>query len=266
MNDRPRIFHITDTALLRRSEAPGGDGFLRPESLETEGFIHCSFRDQVGRTLERYFVDPSGDLPAGLVVAEIDPFLTEAVIRAEPGTGGETDDTGTPILFPHLFGPLPVAAISAVHDAARFLRYHWRFGGYEITDDPSAVSVDVATAFLADESYWAQGRSRETVVRSLEHAWVLSAVAPDGTMAGMARVITDWATMYYLSDLFVLQAHRGKGVGKELVRGIVEYPPLRGLKGILRTADAFSLYERFGFERDGTDSRCMRRPGAESRN
>jgi len=261
MTDRPRIFHITDEVPLRRTDSPGGDRFLRPESLETEGFIHCSYRDQVGGTLRRFFLDPSGSVPSGLVVAEIDPFLSGAVIKAQPGTGGEVDASGNPILFPHLFGPLPLAAITAIHDAARFLPYRWRLGGYVFTDEPEAVSVDTVTAFLANESYWAQGRSREVVARSLEHAWVLTTAAPDGTMAGMGRVITDWATMYYLSDLFVLPEHRGRGLGKELVRGIVEYPPLRELKGILRTADAHSLYERFGFERDGADSRCMRRPG-----
>ncbi|MFW6228658.1 MAG: DUF952 domain-containing protein, partial [Alkalispirochaeta sp.] len=82
MNDRPRIYHISDETSLRGADTPDGDRFYRPESLETEGFIHCSYRGQVGSTLHRYFLDEAGSLPEGLIVAEIDPFLTDAVIRA----------------------------------------------------------------------------------------------------------------------------------------------------------------------------------------
>lgn len=232
-----------------------------------EGFVHCSYRHQVGPTLRRFFSMPDGALIGDLVVLEIDPFLTGAVIRAEAGTGVETLPSGEPELFPHLYGKLPRGAVVNAVDADTFLPSAVAIDGYTITDDRSALSVDIATSFLAEESYWARGRSRETVAVSLENSWVFTVVAPDGSMAGMARVISDWATMYYLSDLFILPEHRGRGIGSAVIATIVEHPRLKGLKGLLRTVDAHELYERFGFERDGPDARGMRRPadGAEPR-
>jgi uncharacterized protein (DUF952 family)/predicted N-acetyltransferase YhbS len=263
------IYHIVDAGLWESGEDP-----WVPSSFEVDGFIHCSYHRQVGPTLRRFFsLEPAGaeaeagTVRPGLAVLEIDPFRTDAVIRAEAGTGGEVDPDGKPELFPHLYGPLPRRAVTAVRETRDFLSHPSgttytvaTAGGYTITEERRALSVDIAATFLAEESYWARGRSRKTVALSIENAWVLTLVAPDGTMAGMTRVITDWATMYYLSDLFVLPGHRGRGLGKALVRAVVGHPRLCRLKGVLRTADAHGLYEQFGFERDGPDSRGMRRP------
>lgn len=249
-----RIYHI----VTRRDWAAGSDPWA-PAGLATEGFVHCSYRHQVGPTLRRFFAAEDCTLPEGLSVLEIDPFLTGAVVRAEAGTGGETTPDGRPELFPHLFGPIPRAAVTAVLAVTEFLPYTLRVGGYTITDEQTALSLDRVANWLAEESYWAQGRSRETVAVSVENSWVLTVVAPDGTMAGMGRAVTDWATMYYLADLFILPEHRGRGLGKALVRAFVEHPRLVSLKGLLRTKDAHSLYEQFGFVRDGADSNGMRR-------
>jgi uncharacterized protein (DUF952 family)/GNAT superfamily N-acetyltransferase len=254
----PCIYHI----VARRDWETGPDPWA-PPGLATEGFIHCSYHHQVGPTLHRFFAGPDGTLPEGLSVLEIDPFLTGAVVRAEAGTGGEMTAEGRPELFPHLYGELPRAAVTAVRPVTEFVSYVIEVGEYTITDDRGALSLDRAASWLAGESYWAQGRSRKTVAASLENSWVLTVVAPDGSMAGMGRAVTDWATMYYLADLFILPEHRGRGLGKALVRAFVEYPRLVGLKGLLRTKDAHGLYEQFGFERDGEDSNGMRRaPGS----
>lgn len=254
-----RIYHIVETGQWSGGAENRAPDPWEPVSLRDDGFIHCSFHQQVAGTLRTFFTDQTGNLVEGLSVLEIDPFLTDAVIRAEPGTDGETDLTGAPELFPHLYGPLPRRAVTAVCTAEEFLPFEVRIGDYLITDDPRALSVDVATEYLSEQSYWAEGRSRETVAVSVRNAWVLTLVAPDGAMAGMARVITDWATMYYVSDLFVLPPHRGRGLGRAIVRAIVERPDLQPLKGILRTKDAHSLYAEFGFERDGPESSGMRR-------
>ncbi|MDA3947656.1 MAG: DUF952 domain-containing protein, partial [Spirochaeta sp.] len=195
-----QIYHIVNTLEWFGAAGNGAPDLWAPASLPKDGFIHCSYHHQVAVTLRRFFTDISGNLADGLSVLEIDPFRTDAVIRAEAGTGGETDPSGELELFPHLYGPLPRAAVTAVLNVAAFLPYEVRIGDYLITEDRSALSVEVATGYLSGHSYWAAGRSFETVAASVENAWVLTLVAPDGTMAGMARVITDWATMYYLSD------------------------------------------------------------------
>jgi uncharacterized protein (DUF952 family)/GNAT superfamily N-acetyltransferase len=253
----PRIYHIVP----HRDWAAGTDPWA-PGGFASDGFVHCSYSHQVGPTLRRFFAAEDGTLPEGLSVLEIDPFLTGAIIRAEAGTGGEVTPDGRPELFPHLYGPIPRGAVTAVRSVTEFLPYVVTVGGYTITNERSALSLDCAASWLSGESYWARGRSRETVAASLENSWVLTVVAPDGSMAGMGRAVTDWATMYYLADLFILPEHRGRGLGKALVRAFVEYPRLVGLKGLLRTKDAHGLYTRFGFERDGADSNGMRRAPA----
>jgi GNAT superfamily N-acetyltransferase len=65
---------------------------------------------------------------------------------------------------------------------------------------------------------------------------------------GFARVISDFATIAFLNDVFVLPEHRGVGLGKWLVECVMSHPELQGLRRwILATRDAHSLYSRFGF-------------------
>lgn len=95
--------------------------------------------------------------------------------------------------------------------------------------------------------------------RSIEGSYCLACYAEDGSLAGFSRVVTDWATMYYDCDLFVLPQHRGRGLGKELVRRM--HPQLRSLSGMLLTADAHGLYAQFGFEQNkASANRFMRKP------
>ena len=133
--------------------------------------------------------------------------------------------------------------------------------GYELSDDPTRIDIGVVHRYLSEDSYWAGGRSIEVVRRSVEHSWCLGAYDRTGAMVAFARVVTDWATMYYLCDVFVLPDHRGHGLGKVLVKRIVDDPRLAGLAGLLGTADAHGLYEQFGFlQDDEMRRRFMRRP------
>jgi GNAT superfamily N-acetyltransferase len=121
-------------------------------------------------------------------------------------------------------------------------------GGYELDDDPARVDVDAVHAYIGGESYWAKGRSREKMDAAMAgSARVIGLYAPDGSQAGFARVISDSATYAYLADVFVLEQHRGHGLGVELVREAVEAEPWKQMSWHLRTRDAHELYERFGF-------------------
>jgi GNAT superfamily N-acetyltransferase len=73
-------------------------------------------------------------------------------------------------------------------------------------------------------------------------------------MIGFARVITDYAVLYYLCDVFVLENHRGKGLGKWLIETVINSPYLKNLKGFLNTKDAHSLYNKFGFKDAGNSA------------
>lgn len=121
--------------------------------------------------------------------------------------------------------------------------------GYELDDDPARVDVNVVHRFLAEEAYWVRGRSRETI-QGLVHGStrVLGAYASDGALVGFARVISDGSNVAWLGDVFVLEEHRGRGLGTELVREAVDDPRHRDCLWYLNTRDAHGLYERFGFQ------------------
>lgn len=116
----------------------------------------------------------------------------------------------------------------------------------EITTDRTRINVDLVHGFLSS-SYWAQGRSRHVVERSLENSLCFSAFQR-GEQVGFGRVITDRAVFAYIADVFVVPEFRGTGIGKALVQAMLEHPELKGLQVmLLRTRDAHALYAKFGF-------------------
>ncbi len=101
-------------------------------------------------------------------------------------------------------------------------------------------------AFLT-HSYWAEGVSRETLERSIEHS-IPFGVFCDGEQAGFARVISDRASYAYLADVYIEESFRGRGLSKLLMRAVMAHPELQGLRRwILGTRDAHGLYRQFGF-------------------
>lgn len=120
--------------------------------------------------------------------------------------------------------------------------------GYRISDDPASFDLSRGHGWISRQSYWAQGIPVETFRRSIENSLTWAAYAPDGTMAAMARAITDRATFAWLCDVFVDEAHRGRGLGKGLVEYFLAHPDLQGLRRRhLATADAHDLYRQYGF-------------------
>ena len=132
--------------------------------------------------------------------------------------------------------------------------------GYEISSDPSRLDIDVIWGFLRT-AYWSPGVERDVVERSIEGSTVFGLYTPDGAQAGFARLVTDGATFAWLGDLFVLEEHRGKGLGVRLAEAAVAEADRLGLRSlILATKDAHTMYERFGFA-PLPPGRYMRRPG-----
>ena len=124
----------------------------------------------------------------------------------------------------------------------------WRRGEYTISDERARLDVDVVHGFLSRESYWARGRSRERVERSIEHSLAFGVYRGDGRQVGFARVVTDRATFAWLADVFVVPDERGRGLSKWLVECVLAHPELQNLRRwILATRDAQELYRRYGF-------------------
>jgi GNAT superfamily N-acetyltransferase len=119
--------------------------------------------------------------------------------------------------------------------------------GIELDDDPTRIDVDAVHDFLANHAYWAEGRTRETVERTVREASRVVGLYADGRQIGFARAFTDGVAAVYLADVYVVPAHRGRGLGAELVREMVEGSPWADRKWLLHTRDAHELYRRFGF-------------------
>ncbi len=120
-------------------------------------------------------------------------------------------------------------------------------GGIELDDDPARVDVDAVHRFLSEESYWARGRPRETVERLVREASRVVGLYAGERQVGFARAFTDGVSIAYLADVYVVSDFRGRGLGVELVREIVDGSPFSDRKWLLHTADAHDLYARFGF-------------------
>lgn len=118
---------------------------------------------------------------------------------------------------------------------------------YTISTDKTKLNLAVIHQFLSQEAYWCLNIPIDIVQRSIENALCFGVYYGD-EQVGFARVVTDQATFGYLADVFILPAHRGKGLSKQLVAYIMAYPSLQGLRRLmLVTRDAHGLYKQFGF-------------------
>lgn len=123
----------------------------------------------------------------------------------------------------------------------------WSREEYVVSTDRARINFDVVHEYLS-RSYWAAGMPRDLLERAIENSLTFG-LYRDTSQAGFARVITDCATYAYLSDVFILEQHRGRGLSKWLMECILAHPDLQGLRRFaLFTRDASGLYQRYGFE------------------
>ena len=123
---------------------------------------------------------------------------------------------------------------------------------YEVKTGLEAMDLEKIIPWLQG-TYWACKRSAETIRKSLEHSVCFGVFEKDtGAQVAFARVITDYATAYYLCDVVVEEGCRGQGVGSILIRSIREDELLKPMRGILATRDAQDFYRHFGYV-DGGD-------------
>ncbi|HQF29161.1 MAG TPA: GNAT family N-acetyltransferase [Bacteroidia bacterium] len=119
---------------------------------------------------------------------------------------------------------------------------------YTITSDPDKFDYDAIFNFLSVQSHWSKGISMDLIKKSIANSTTF-AVFHHQRQVGMARIITDYATIVYLGDVFIDPEYRGKGLSKWLMEVITSIPELQGMRRwFLTTKDAHSLYEKTGFK------------------
>lgn len=116
-----------------------------------------------------------------------------------------------------------------------------------ISDDKSALDIEMVYTFLSQQTAWAKGMPRDTFERAVAGSLCFGGYL-DGTQIAFARVITDSATFAYLCDVFVLPEYRGQGHASALLKHVFASPMLKGLRRIvLVTSDAHHVYAPHGF-------------------
>ncbi len=135
---------------------------------------------------------------------------------------------------------------------------------YSITTEKSKINIALVHRYLSAESYWSKNIPLNTVTTSIENS-VCFSMFYEEEQVGFARVITDKATFGYIADVFITEAHRGKGLSKWLMQTILGHEELQGFRGwMLATKDAHGLYEKFGFKLTNDTTRIMRKQGVEN--
>ena len=123
------------------------------------------------------------------------------------------------------------------------------FGEYKFSDNKSLISIDKVCELLG-KSYWANNRKRETTVKAIENSICIGIYLKE-EMIGFARIVTDYATIYWLCDVIIDTQYRKNGLGTKLIEIITKMKELNGMSGILATNDAHGLYEKYGFKKVG---------------
>jgi GNAT superfamily N-acetyltransferase len=117
-----------------------------------------------------------------------------------------------------------------------------------LTTDHDEIDHRAVWRWLHDESYWARGRPWDVHERALAASRCFAVVGPAGDTRAFCRLVTDGATFAWLGDVVVLPAHRGRGLGKQLVAAVVRSQEEIGIRRmLLATSDAQGLYAQFGF-------------------
>jgi GNAT superfamily N-acetyltransferase len=130
--------------------------------------------------------------------------------------------------------------------------------GLELDDAKERVDLDEIHRFLSEEAYWALGRPRDVQERLVREASRVVGLYHDGRQVGFCRAASDGVSFVYLADVYLLPEYRGRGLGEELVREMIEHGPLAERRWLLHTSNMHALYRKFGF--DVPDAKVMERP------
>lgn len=120
--------------------------------------------------------------------------------------------------------------------------------GFELDDDKARIDRAEVHRFLSEVSYWAKGRPRETQEHLIDGAARVVGLYDGDRQIGFCRAWTDGVSFVYLADVYVLEDYRGRGLGEELVRFMIEESPFEHVRWLLHTSDMHPLYRKLGFD------------------
>ncbi len=128
---------------------------------------------------------------------------------------------------------------------------------FYISNDKSKLDIDAIHNFLSTKAYWCLNIPKEKVEISVENSLCFG-LYENNIQIGFARIITDFSTIAYLGDVYILEKYRGKGLSKWLMETIMNFPELQGLRRwILLTGDAHELYRKYGWTDLADSSKWM---------
>ena len=130
--------------------------------------------------------------------------------------------------------------------------------GLELDDSRDRIDLDEIHRYLSEESYWAYGRPRDVQERLVREAVRVVGLYDGDRQIGFCRAASDGVSFVYLADVYVLEEYRGRGLGEELVREMVDRGPLADKRWLLHTTNMHPLYRKLGF--DVPDFKVMERP------
>ncbi|WP_290791618.1 GNAT family N-acetyltransferase [Flavihumibacter sp. UBA7668] len=132
-----------------------------------------------------------------------------------------------------------------------------QYNDFLISTDKSKLDIDSIHTFLSAKAYWSLHIPIERVQKAIENSLCFGVYQKE-LQIGFARVISDYSTIAYLGDVYILEAFRGQGLSKWLMETIMSHPDLQGLRRwILLTGDAHGLYEQFGWTAIADPSKWM---------
>jgi GNAT superfamily N-acetyltransferase len=129
--------------------------------------------------------------------------------------------------------------------------------GFTISTDKNKLDIAAVHDYLCNRSYWGQGRTIGAVRKSIDNSVCFGVYDKDDIFVGFARVITDHTVFAYLLDLFILESHRNRGLGKALVNHIINDEAFKDIRWYLDTKDAHRLYRKFGFREPAFPEKIM---------
>lgn len=131
---------------------------------------------------------------------------------------------------------------------------------YYVSIDKALLNIDLIHDYLSNDSYWAKGRSKVVIQKSIENSICFGVYTTANVQVGFGRVVSDCAVFAWLLDVFIVEKERGKGLSKLLMEKIMNHEDLQGLKRWgLNTKDAHSLYAKYGFKQLANTAVAMER-------
>lgn len=118
----------------------------------------------------------------------------------------------------------------------------------DISTHKSRLNLEYIVNYLSKQSYWAKGRSKERILKSIDGSLCFG-VYLNEKQIGFARIVTDYAVFAWVMDVFIDPHEQGNGHGKKLIQAITDHPDLQTIsRWGLNTLDAQDLYKQYGFE------------------